>query len=167
MQKEITPGTIVYVYDSVDITDSKFAIVIPYDFWKTIAGKATKDSLTHHKKISFRPTEEEYLTFLEMTTGFEMRANFSSYRYIVPHFSIFDPMDSLNKSVPQFNCFTHRDGSRYYKKFIDEIFLIMSFMDKRRTFKEYPQFSYMKDTVKSLEAWRRERAKEEVSSSST
>lgn len=142
----LTPGRVVFVQGLSDLQDGHFGIITPVDFWEKHASKRQKEICKNH--------ESPHLPIFEFGEAFSWGVCFSQKNLIIPHENLLDEHETFGR----FWSFTHRDGSRYYKKFYREVCFIQTRICEGG-FSNGEDGSVNHSFVNSLVLWKRENQK--------
>lgn len=112
-QDVVVPGTIIFVPSSPN-GSGMFGIVAPFDSWKKQANERTVELFLSRQSDSNNP-----VPFFLFSENFEWQCKFS-HTWVLPHCSLFTNHKAFEQYKGIFWSFTRRDGSLYYKQFLDQ-----------------------------------------------
>lgn len=155
------PGTIIFVQDSSDATDSLFGLTTTEEFFRQ---NASERALKYFYDPEYILKRYINIPILVMQEDFSWKLCFRQSSHTRSFVSVFDHPDVLNKHLDEIYCFTFRDGSRYYAKYFRHILYYLKFLSGEYKIEDFP---YMRvenplerKFVESLMKWQEEQKTE-------
>jgi hypothetical protein len=154
------PGTIVFVRGLGDLKDSKFGLSTGKEFFLSNANPRVVAKFVDR---SSKSEQGMLVPVMVMTEDFSWGLRYCEAHNLIQFESLLDKEQTLNTCLARMECFTYRDGSRYYAKFLGHLLYYLKFLSGEKCLDEHPYMTnenpLERKYVLSLIEWRDEQRK--------